>query len=194
MCCANWPGNEAAESCLLRVSVCIYYMNIWRVDPSNQTIPSLEESTVERQSPLTNPGIASLPVYLSACLSDHKARSNRETNTLWTTKTTDGCCASRGERERTRENERERVREKERKSVCVYVSESFPRSLSLDQCHSRGSETAWTDVRSDKRRGWQAPAWLSVTALVPGSNRWQDLANAPPWWSREPGGVQQNGC
>lgn len=56
-----------------------------------------------------------------------------------------------------------------------------------------GGEMVWTDVKSDKRQAWQAPAWLSVTTQGPGSGRCQDNADASLWRSVPPE-VVQNGC
>lgn len=56
------------------------------------------------------------------------------------------------------------------------------------------SETAWTDVKSDKRQSWQAPAWISVTIPSFGSGRCHHNANASLWWSVPLGAVVQNGC
>lgn len=56
------------------------------------------------------------------------------------------------------------------------------------------SEMAWTDVKSDKRQSWQAPAWVSVTIPSLGSGRCHHHANASLCWSVTLGAVVQNGC
>lgn len=71
--------------------------------------------------------------------------------------------------------------------------ERDPKVSVLGPATDEGREMAWTDVKSDKRQAWQAPAWLSVTTPSLGSGRCQDNANASLWRSAPPE-VVQNGC